>query len=77
MTDYDILKNKVIEVVSQKADDVCWLDSYKELASLVGVKFDPELLPRERFLSNCSYFYDCLAKGQPYSTPCSLKETKE
>lgn len=69
MSDYEILKNKVIEVVSQKGDSVCWLDAYKDLAKLVDVEFDPELLPREKFLNNCSYFYDCLAKGKPYKTP--------
>ncbi len=55
--------------LAQNFDDICWRDLYVEMGELVGVKFDPKLLPRDQFLHNCSYFYDCLAKGKSYDTP--------
>lgn len=65
---YKALSDAVIKVVSQKQDDVCWLDAYRELAKLVDVPYDPQLLPRPRFLANCQRYYDCLAEGYPYKT---------
>jgi hypothetical protein len=49
---------------------VCWRDLYNpEVAALVGVEFDPQLLCKPRFLGNCGHFYDCLAAGTPYAMP--------
>lgn len=59
----------VKEALSQQGDDVCWRDIYNaEVAAMVGVDFDPELLPEDEFLGNCSHFYDCLKGGKPYRT---------
>jgi hypothetical protein len=66
-----VLKTKVL---NQKADNVCWRDVYLELAALLGVPFDPELLPKAEFLHNCGVFYDSLASGCPYSTPAPPHE---
>jgi hypothetical protein len=66
------IEAKVKSALAQTGDDVCWRDLYNpEVAALVGVgvEFDPQLLPRPRFLGNCGYFYDCLAAGTPYATP--------
>ena len=63
------LEEIVKDVLKQTGDKVCWLDVYTEMAELVGVKFNPELLPKEKFLGNCSHFHDCLKKGEPYETP--------
>jgi hypothetical protein len=58
-----IVKN----ALSQKGDDVCWRDIYnQEVADLVGVEFDPQLLTKEEFLANCEHFDDCLRSGCPY-----------
>lgn len=65
---YRDLLEAVRYVVTQQEDDVCWLDAYIKLAGLVGVVLDPKLLPREKFLNNCSRFYDSLACGYPYKT---------
>lgn len=57
----------VRRVVSQRADDLCWMDVYVELAGLVGVEFVPELIdPPERMLGNCRRFVDSLKTGGPY-----------
>lgn len=52
--------------LAQEFDDVCWLDFYTKIAKILGVEYDPKLLPRARFLGNCGRFYDSMAAGQPY-----------
>lgn len=64
-----ILEASIKSVLSQKGDDVCWRDVYINLAELVGAEFNPELLPKEQFIHNCTHFYDCLKSGEPYVTP--------
>jgi hypothetical protein len=64
------IEAKVKSALTQTGDDVCWRDLYNpEVAALVGVEFDPALLPKPRFLGNCGHFYDCLATGTPDATP--------
>jgi hypothetical protein len=62
------LKRLIKQVVTQKFDDLCWLDVYKQLGEAVGIKFDPLLLPQGQFLSNCSHFHECLTKGIDYKS---------
>ncbi len=52
--------------LAQEFDDICWLDFYTKIAKILGVDFDPKLLPRDRFLGNCGRFYDSMAAGRPY-----------
>jgi hypothetical protein len=60
----------VKSALEQKGDDVCWKDIYNpEVAAIVGVEFDPQLLPSEQFLRNCAHYHDCLKLGLPYVTP--------
>jgi hypothetical protein len=62
------LEDAIRYVVRQKFDDVCWLDVYVKLGKLVGIEYDPLLLPREQFVRQCGHFYDCLASGESYKT---------
>jgi hypothetical protein len=64
------LHDIVAAALREQGDRVCWRDIYNpEVAALVGVTFDPALLPRGHFLANCEHFYDCLAADRPYVTP--------
>lgn len=68
------IKLAIKEVVSQKADDVCWMDVYVQLGKLVGITIRAEslaLLPKATFLHNCEHYIDCLKKGETYVTPTS------
>jgi hypothetical protein len=62
------LEEAIRYVVTQKFDDVCWLDAYVKLGKLVGIDYDPLLLPKAQFLHQCDHFYDCLASGETYRT---------
>lgn len=53
-------------MLAQEFDDICWLDFYLKIAKILGVDYDPKLLPRDRFLGNCGRFYDSMAAGKPY-----------
>jgi hypothetical protein len=61
------LKAAVKEVVTQQADDLCWMDVYVKLGALVGVPFDPKALPRATMLGNCERYVDSLLAGSPYA----------
>ncbi len=67
------LEEVVKGVLAQELDDVCWRDVYTEMASLVGVTFDPELLPKVQFMGHCSRFHDSLACGTKYETKADPK----
>lgn len=62
----DQLETAIRKVVTQAGDDLCWRDIYVELARLVGIEFNPDLLPKEQMLRNCERFIDSLASGAPY-----------
>lgn len=48
---------KVRWVVRQRADNICWLDVYRELSILVGLEFQPELIQDPaKMLDNCKQF---------------------
>lgn len=64
----------VVRVVTQRLDDICWRDAYTDLATLVGVEFTPDLLPRDAFLANCARFQDSLASGACYVAPVITEE---
>jgi hypothetical protein len=63
----DALRAGIEVALSASADDVCWLDVYRDLGKLVGRDFKPELLPRSKFLSNCERYFDALKAGKPYA----------
>jgi hypothetical protein len=60
------LEDAIRAVVTPQGDDLCWADVYRELASLVGIDFDPYLLPTDVFLGNCRRFVESLRSGRPY-----------
>jgi hypothetical protein len=62
------LEDAIRWVVTQQADDLCWMDAYTKLAALVGVKFDPKMLPKEVMLRRCDRYIDSLLEGCPYAT---------
>lgn len=61
-----LFRQKITEVVTQRLDDICWRDVYIELAALVGIEFDPDLLPRDQMLANCERFIDSVKTKTPY-----------
>ena len=62
------LEGAIREVVTQQGDELCWLDVLRDLAKLVGLEFDPKLLPRDTFERNCRRFADHIYTGVPYAT---------
>jgi hypothetical protein len=62
------LESAVRWVVTQQADDLCWMDVYTKLAGLVGIPFDPMMIPRDVMLANCERYVDSLLGGCPYAT---------
>lgn len=58
--------------LAQRFDDLCWLDLYKGAADVLGVPFDPALLPKPLMMANCSRYVDSLRSACPYRTPPSL-----
>jgi hypothetical protein len=62
------LEDHIRDVVLQQGDDLCWMDVYTKLAGLVGVQFDPTLLPDEQMLTNCKRFITSLRTGGRYHT---------
>jgi hypothetical protein len=60
------ITEKVKDALACQRDDTCWMDICHALADVVGVPFDPKMLPRERMLGNCAHYVDCLLAGHPY-----------
>lgn len=61
------IESAVLEIVSERADNLCWRDVYEKLAGLVGVTFCPDLIePPECMLANCCQFVRSLREGGPY-----------
>lgn len=60
------LEGAIRNAVTQKGDDLCWLDVMRDLARLVGIEFNAELLPKEVFLKNCERFHASLMDGDQY-----------
>jgi hypothetical protein len=60
------LEAGIRHVVTREADDICWMDAYTSLAHLVGLTFDPLLIPADRMLANCGRFVADLHAGRPY-----------
>lgn len=74
------LENAIRSVVTQKADDVCWMDAYTMLGKLVGIEVTPEslaLLPTAKMLDNCGRFIDSLKRGCPYEKDAATERIKE
>lgn len=63
------LRDAIRSVVTQEADDLCWLDVYTNLAKLVGIYFTPKLMADpEKFIANCRRFNKSLREGGKYTT---------
>lgn len=62
----ELIKSTIRRIVTERYDDICWMDVYKELAAFVGIEFDPKMLPRERMLKNCERFVDSLLTDTEY-----------
>jgi hypothetical protein len=60
------LEAGIRHVVTREADNICWMDAYTSLAHLVGLTFDPLLIPADRMLANCHRFVADLHAGRPY-----------
>lgn len=56
LKDYHKLKDRIRHILMQDTNDLCWIDVYKELGGYVGVIFDPELMDKTIFLTNCAKF---------------------
>lgn len=71
------LEDGIRSVVTEQGDDLCWMDVYTKLGKLIGIEFDPKLLPREQMLINCHLFVDSLLDGTKYEPAYSNPEEWE
>ena len=60
------IKALVRQIVTERADNLCWLDVYQKLATFVGVQFDPLQLPTAQFLGNCTHYECSMRTGRDY-----------
>ncbi len=60
------LEAAITRVVTQIGDDLCWMDTFRELGALVGIPFNPQMLSRDLMLKNCELFVDSLLAGSTY-----------
>lgn len=67
------LEEEIKGVVTQPLDDICWRDVYTRLAKLVGIEFDPDMLPKSQMMKQCERFIDSLKGGEPYETDDSTR----
>lgn len=73
------IKEAVRWVVTQQADDLCWMDVYVRLGKFVGVEITLEqlgMLPRAKMLSNCDHFIRHMQAGVGYA-PEGLAEEND
>lgn len=61
------LEDEILYVVTQQGNDLCWLDVYRRLAGLVGVKFDPTVLDEGTMFRECQTFVRSLKEGDEHS----------
>ncbi len=61
-----VLKARISLMVTEPLDRICWRDLYTELGTMVGITFDPILLPRDQFLGQCARFHDSVREQTPY-----------
>lgn len=62
----DQLESEIRYAVTQEFDDICWHDVYVRQAAMIGIEFNPKLLPREKHARNCELFYDSIANDAEY-----------
>lgn len=73
------LEEAIRWVVTQQADDLCWMDAYVRLGKFVGVEITLDqlaMLPKGKMMANCDHFITCLQKGIGYK-PEGLAEENE
>lgn len=66
MTDYKALEDACRYALSQQADNICWMDLYTRIASVLGVEWSPTLLPPEQLRANCNKFIESIYSGCVY-----------
>src|SRR4051812_36026517 len=71
------LENAIRYVVTQTADDICWMDAYSKLGEQVGIKFDPTLIDPAIMRKNCDRYIDSIYSGCVYSTDRITKDIRE
>lgn len=71
------LEEAVRDVVAQEWDDVCWIDVYRRLGALLGIDFDPRMIPAEKMKANCSRFVDSLIAGTEYEKDTETRVIEE
>jgi hypothetical protein len=70
------LETYIKQIVTERADRLCWRDIYTILAKEVGINFVPELVAGpEQFIANCKAFDQSLRNGGEYK-PVYVEEVK-
>jgi hypothetical protein len=71
------LQETIREIVTEPGDYLCWRDVFLRLGALVGIEFDPLLLPPGQHLAQCACFVASLHSGKPYDPDALSREVKE
>ena len=71
------LEDAIKEVVTQVADDLCWLDVYTNLSSLVGLPFEVAMIPTNQFIANCKRYENSIRTGCKYDSDESSEVIKQ
>jgi hypothetical protein len=71
------LLETIREIVTEPGDYLCWRDVFLRLGALVGIEFDPLLLPPGQHLAQCACFVASLHSGKPYDPDALSREVKE
>lgn len=72
-----LLEAAVKQTVTEEGDDICWLDVYVTQASLVGIGFDPALIPKKQLQRQCDQFIDSIYTGCPYGADKLTVQVRE
>ncbi len=73
------MKDAIRWVVTQQADDLCWMDAYVRLGKFVGVEITLEqlkMLPKGKMLTNCDHYITCLQNGIDYKAEGLAEENE-
>jgi hypothetical protein len=71
------LLETIREIVTEPGDYLCWRDVFIRLGFIVGIEFDPLLLPPGQHLAQCACFVASLHSGKPYDPDALSREVKE
>jgi hypothetical protein len=62
-------RQAIEQVLSQREDDLCWMDVYVMLGRLVGQEITPAklaVLPVDKMMEKCERYCKSLKGGEPY-----------